>query len=99
MHGLALRSLPSEVRGALVHRVSALPNGPLDVSWLPADAPRLPVGRIRLHWEPASLAGWDVTARLGLVNRSSRKALRDRCHADSIARCAMGKLAVRLLFA
>ncbi|MGW0823755.1 esterase [Streptomyces sp. NPDC002845] len=60
--------MPSGVRGALVHRISALPNGPLDVSWLPADAPRLPLGRIRLYWEPASLSGWDVTAHLGLAN-------------------------------
>ncbi|MFI5800413.1 esterase [Streptomyces sp. NPDC051677] len=60
--------MPSGVRGALVHRVSVLPDGPLDVSWLPAGAPRLPLGRIRLHWEPASLSGWDVTAHLGLAN-------------------------------
>ncbi|MFE2498417.1 esterase [Streptomyces scopuliridis] len=60
--------MPSGVRGALVRRVSALPNGPFDVSWLPADTPRLPLGRIGLHWEPASLAGWNVTAHLGLAN-------------------------------
>lgn len=29
--------------------------------------PRLPLGRISLHWEPATCAGWDVTARLGLA--------------------------------
>ncbi|MGW3167413.1 hypothetical protein ACWC9Q_32165 [Streptomyces sp. NPDC001142] len=29
--------------------------------------PRLPLGRIRLHWKPASRAGWDVTAHLGLA--------------------------------
>ncbi|WP_240677807.1 esterase [Actinacidiphila soli] len=56
------------MRGALVHRVSALPKGPLDVSWLPCDALRLPLGRIRLNWEPASPAGWDLTAHLGLAN-------------------------------
>ncbi|WP_371790385.1 esterase [Streptomyces sp. NBC_01471] len=59
--------MPNGVRGALVHRVSSLPDGPLDISWLPADAARLPLGHIRLHWEPASLAGWDVTAHLGLA--------------------------------
>lgn len=59
--------MPSGVSGALVQRVSALPGGPLDVSWLPEGAPRLPLGRIRLHWEPASRAGWDVTAHLGLA--------------------------------
>ncbi|WP_329612545.1 esterase [Streptomyces brevispora] len=59
--------MPSDVRGALVQRVSALPDGPLDVTWLAAETPRLPLGHIRLHWEPASLAGWDVTAHLGLA--------------------------------
>lgn len=59
--------MPSGVRGALVQRVSALPGGPLDVSWLPVGTSRLPLGRIRLHWEPASRAGWDVTAHLGLA--------------------------------
>ncbi|MGI5515849.1 hypothetical protein [Streptomyces sp. CA-106131] len=60
--------MPPGVRGALVHLVSALPIGPLNISWLPADAPRLPLGRIRLHWEPVSLSGWNVTAYLGLTN-------------------------------
>ncbi|WP_405988394.1 esterase [Streptomyces sp. NBC_00986] len=55
------------MRGALVHRVSALPDGPLVVTWLAAEAPRLPLGRVRLHWEPASLTGWNVTAHLGLA--------------------------------
>ncbi|MDJ0465751.1 esterase [Streptomyces sp. H27-C3] len=59
--------MPSAMRGALVQRVSALPEGPLDVTWLPLETPRLPLGRIRLHWEPASPAGWDVTAHLGLA--------------------------------
>lgn len=59
--------MPSGVSGALVQRVSALPKGPLDVSWLPASTPRLPLGRIRLRWEPASQASWDVTAHLGLA--------------------------------
>ncbi|MFJ2649457.1 esterase [Streptomyces sp. NPDC087420] len=31
------------------------------------ETPKLPFGRIRLHWEPASPAGWDVTAHLGLA--------------------------------
>ncbi|MEV0035497.1 esterase [Streptomyces sp. NPDC002018] len=58
--------MPPGVCGALVHRVSAVPDGPLDVIWLPADAPQLPPGRIRLHWEPASSASWTITAHLGL---------------------------------
>ncbi|MEU6172744.1 esterase [Streptantibioticus parmotrematis] len=53
--------------GALIQRVSALPNGPFEVSWLPADAPRLPLGRLCLQWEPASRGGWDVVAHLGLA--------------------------------
>ncbi|MFJ3713029.1 esterase [Streptomyces sp. NPDC090053] len=59
--------MPRTMRGALVQSVSALPDGPLDVTWLTLDTPRLPLGRIRLHWEPAPLAGWDVTAHLGLA--------------------------------
>ncbi|OSP41653.1 esterase [Streptomyces sp. 13-12-16] len=59
--------MPDGVRGALVRRVSARPDGPLDVTWLAAGTPRLPLGRIRLRWEPAPLAGWDVTAHLGLA--------------------------------
>ncbi|MFJ2843521.1 esterase [Streptomyces griseofuscus] len=59
--------MPPGVRGALVQRVSALPEGPLDISWLPTGTPELPLGRFRLHWEPASHAGWDVTAHLGLA--------------------------------
>ncbi|MBB5939984.1 esterase [Streptomyces zagrosensis] len=54
------------MRGALVQRVSALPDGPLDVTWLAVETP-LPLGRIRLHWEPASLTGWNITAHLGLA--------------------------------
>ncbi|MFC9487883.1 esterase [Streptomyces hydrogenans] len=59
--------MPDGVRGALIQRVSPHYNGPLDVTWLPADAPKLPLGRIRLHWEPASRAGWNVSAHLGLA--------------------------------
>ncbi|MGW1539789.1 esterase [Streptomyces sp. NPDC002309] len=59
--------MPDGVRGALVRRVSTRPDGPLDISWLAAGRPRLPLGRIRLHWKPASLTGWDVTAHLGLA--------------------------------
>ncbi|MGV9318212.1 esterase [Streptomyces sp. NPDC003660] len=59
--------MPPGVRGALVRRVSARPDGPLDVTWLTAGTPRLPLGRIRLHWAPATLGGWDVTAHLGLA--------------------------------
>ncbi|MFF7145736.1 esterase [Streptomyces nodosus] len=67
LRALAVRPMPSGVRGALVQRVSALPEGPLHASWLRTDTPGLPLGRIRLHWEPASRAGWDVTAHLGLA--------------------------------
>lgn len=59
--------MPPGVRGALLRRVSPLPDGPLDISWLPAHSPRLPLGRICLRWEPAPHQGWDVTARLGLA--------------------------------
>ncbi|GAB7105309.1 hypothetical protein JCM4814A_36230 [Streptomyces phaeofaciens JCM 4814] len=59
--------MPGGVRGALVQRVSPRYDGPLDVSWLPVDAQKLPLGRIRLHWEPAPRAGWNVNARLGLA--------------------------------
>ncbi|WP_370105592.1 esterase [Streptacidiphilus sp. BW17] len=55
------------MRGALVQRVTAAPDGPLDIAWLATDTPRLTLGRISLHWEPASRSGWDVTARLGLA--------------------------------
>ncbi|AEN10817.1 MULTISPECIES: hypothetical protein [unclassified Streptomyces] len=59
--------MPDGVQGALVQRVSARSDGPFDVTWLATGTPRLPPGRIRLHWEPAPLAGWNVTARLGLA--------------------------------
>ncbi|MFF8805581.1 esterase [Streptomyces omiyaensis] len=59
--------MPDGVRGALVQRVSPRYDGPLDVTWLPADAAKLPLGRIRLHWEPASHACWNVSAHLGLA--------------------------------
>ncbi|MFI2354581.1 esterase [Streptomyces anulatus] len=67
LHSIAAHPMPSGVRGALVQRVSVLPDGPLDVTWLAAESPRLPLGRIRLRWEPASLTGWNVTAHLGLA--------------------------------
>ncbi|MEV5161971.1 esterase [Streptomyces sp. NPDC053728] len=67
LHSIAARPMPSGVRGALVQRVSVLPDGPLDVTWLAAKSPRLPLGRIRLRWEPASSTGWNVTAHLGLA--------------------------------
>lgn len=67
LRDLAIRPMPSGVRGALVQRVSARSDAPLDVTWLVTESPRLSLGRIRLHWEPASLAGWDVTAHLGLA--------------------------------
>ncbi|NBE51649.1 esterase [Streptomyces boluensis] len=59
--------MPDGVRGALVRRVSPQPDGPLDITWLAAGTPRLPLGRVLLYWEPASLMGWDVTAQLGLA--------------------------------
>ncbi|MER0241696.1 esterase [Streptomyces sp. HSW2009] len=66
--------MPNGVRGALVQRVSAQPGGPLDVTWLATAAPRIPLGRIRLRWEPASPAGWDVTAHLGLATTEAHLA-------------------------
>ncbi|MFG2816202.1 esterase [Streptomyces sp. NPDC048410] len=59
--------MPDGVHGALVRRVSARPDGPLDVTWLTNGTLRLPLGRIRLQWAPAPLGGWDVTAHLGLA--------------------------------
>ncbi|MYQ48742.1 esterase [Streptomyces sp. SID4985] len=59
--------MPDGVHGALVRRVSARPDGPLDVTWVTDGTPRLPLGRIRLHWTPAARGGWDVTAHLGLA--------------------------------
>ncbi len=59
--------MPAGVRGALVTNAPACPETPISVLWLPADAPPLPLGRISLRWEPASCAGWDVTAHLGLA--------------------------------
>ncbi|MFJ7773509.1 hypothetical protein ACIQ1J_35305, partial [Streptomyces sp. NPDC097107] len=57
------------MHSALVQRVSTRPDGPLDISWLATETPRLPLGRIRLRWEPASLSGgWDVTVHLGLAS-------------------------------
>jgi len=53
--------------GALVRRISGIPDGPLDVAWLPAGAPRLPLGRIRLRWEPVPHTGWTIHAHLGLA--------------------------------
>ncbi|MFG3350987.1 esterase [Streptomyces sp. NPDC048001] len=60
--------MPDGVRGALVQRVTTRHDGPLDVTWLAAETPKLPLGRIRLHWEPASRSGWNVTAHLGLAS-------------------------------
>ncbi|MFF2819415.1 hypothetical protein ACFVT9_28320 [Kitasatospora cineracea] len=59
--------MPAGVRGALVRNVPSGPDRPIGVLWLPTDAPRLPLGSISLHWEPATGSGWDVTARLGLA--------------------------------
>ncbi|WP_030459415.1 hypothetical protein [Kitasatospora sp. NRRL B-11411] len=59
--------MPAGVRGALVRNAPSGPDHPIGVLWLPTDAPRLPLGRISLHWEPATGSGWDVTARLGLA--------------------------------
>jgi hypothetical protein len=60
--------MPNDADGALVRRISGLPNGSLDVTWLSASATRLPLGRIRLRWEPAPRAGWTVHAHLGLAS-------------------------------
>ncbi|MEV4555724.1 esterase [Kitasatospora sp. NPDC049285] len=59
--------MPPGTRGALVHRVTIRPDGPLDVRWLAADSAPLGLGQILLTWEPASHSGMDVTARLGLA--------------------------------
>ncbi|GAA2999739.1 hypothetical protein GCM10010519_35420 [Streptomyces lactacystinicus] len=59
--------MPPGTSGAPVHSVPASPDQPIKVSWAPTPAPRLPLGRIRLRWEPATGAGWDVTAHLGLA--------------------------------
>ncbi|MFF9794875.1 esterase [Streptomyces bacillaris] len=55
------------MHSALLQRISTRPDGPLDITWLAAETPRLPLGRIRLRWEPASRSGWDVTTYLGLT--------------------------------
>lgn len=59
--------MPTGTGGALVRRISGLPDGPFDVVWLPTPAARLSLGRIRLRWEPASHTGWIVHAHLGLA--------------------------------
>ncbi|SDP41210.1 esterase [Actinacidiphila guanduensis] len=59
--------MPTGTGGALVRRISGYPGGPLDVVWLPMPATRLPLGRIRLIWEPAPRAGWTVHAHLSLA--------------------------------
>ncbi|MFE3519610.1 esterase [Streptomyces sp. NPDC059166] len=62
-----MRPMPGGVHSALLQRISTRPDGPLDITWLAAKSPQLPLGRIRLRWEPASRSGWDVTAYLGLT--------------------------------
>ncbi|MFG2919046.1 hypothetical protein ACGF0D_39980 [Kitasatospora sp. NPDC048298] len=59
--------MPPLAHGALVHNVPASPDEPIKVFWAPHPAPPLPLGRIRLRWEPATGSGWDVTAHLGLA--------------------------------
>lgn len=59
--------MPHGVHSALLQRISTHPDGPLDITWLAAETSRLPLGRIRLRWEPASRSGWDVTTYLGLT--------------------------------
>ncbi|MCX4775117.1 esterase [Streptomyces sp. NBC_01285] len=54
------------MHSALLQRISTRPDGPLDITWLAAETPQLPLGRIRLRWEPALRSGWEVTAYLGL---------------------------------
>ncbi|WP_313895706.1 esterase [Streptomyces sp. KO7888] len=56
------------MHSALLQRISTRTDGPLDITWLAAETSRLPLGRIRLRWEPASLSGWDVTVHLGLTS-------------------------------
>ncbi|MFC8718071.1 hypothetical protein [Kitasatospora sp. NPDC057198] len=59
--------MPAGVRGALVRSAPSGPDRPIGVLWLPADAPRLPLGSISLQWEESHRSGWDVTARLSLA--------------------------------
>ncbi|MFF7262226.1 hypothetical protein ACFZCL_18355 [Streptomyces sp. NPDC008159] len=67
LSSLTTRPMPDGVRGALVHHVSATPDGPFLTCWMAADHPnRVPPGRILLSWNPAPDSGMDVTARLGL---------------------------------
>ncbi|WP_346342725.1 esterase [Streptomyces sp. SID685] len=62
------------MHSALLQRISTRPEGPLDITWLAAETSELPLGRIRLCWEPASRRGWDVTAHLGLATAEVRLA-------------------------
>ncbi|MFE2426896.1 hypothetical protein ACFXJ5_09105 [Streptomyces sp. NPDC059373] len=59
--------MPADVRGALVHHVSASPADTIQISWTADDDPaRIPPGRILLSWKPAARSSMDVTAHLGL---------------------------------
>ncbi|MCX5163750.1 esterase [Streptomyces sp. NBC_00264] len=42
------------------------------VTRLATESPRLPLGRIRLHRQPTSPAGWNVTAHLSLATTEVR---------------------------
>lgn len=59
--------MPHGVHSALLQRISTRPDGPLDITWLAAETSKLPLGRIRLRWEPASRGRWDVTVHLGVT--------------------------------
>lgn len=59
--------MPTGTGGAIVRHISGLTDGPLDITWIPTHATRLPLGRIRLGWEPAPRSGWNVHAHLGLA--------------------------------
>lgn len=59
--------MPDGVRGALIRRISTRHDGPLDITWLAAGTPGLPLGRIRLHWEPAARPSIRATRRTSMV--------------------------------
>lgn len=65
LHEHATRPLPPDTAGALLLSTSLAPDRPLPISWQPLGSVLAP-GRIRLHWQAAPTAGWDVKARLGL---------------------------------
>ncbi|GHB11111.1 hypothetical protein GCM10010330_76340 [Streptomyces tendae] len=67
LSGFARSPMPAGVRGAIVTSVDKGPGRTFQVAWSSFAAPaRIPPGRIRLSWAPASEGLMDVEARLGL---------------------------------